>query len=90
METSTIIALVIGFLVFITFARRHMLKEEVLPVERRVQKRRHDKRRSHIGRRIHEFHANCQSKNRRHSEDRRHGKKERRYSDRRHALVVVS
>lgn len=84
METSTIITLVIGFLVFITFARRQMLKEEVKPPERRESTRRHDKRRAHTGRRVHEFHSDCETKNRREKEDRRSGRKERRHRERRH------
>ena len=84
METSTIIALVIIFLVFITFVRRQMLKEKVKPPERRLENRRHDKRRARTGRRINEFHAGCETKNRRENEDRRRGKKERRHKQRRH------
>ena len=83
METSTIIALVISFLVFITFVRRQMLKEKVKPPERRLANRRYDKRRAHTGRRMHEYHADCETKNRRENEDRRRGKKERRHKQRR-------
>ncbi len=84
METSTIIALVAVFLITITLLRRSMLKEKV---ERRKSVRRQDKRRTHTGRRKHEFHAGCEMDNRRKQEDRRSGKKDRRFHDRRHTTV---
>jgi len=83
METSTISVMVIGFLVFITFARKQMLKEEVKLPERRVENRRNKRRRSHKGRRVHEFHVDCETKNRRKREDRRRGQEERRHKQRR-------
>lgn len=89
METSTVIALVIGFLIFITFVRRQMLKEEVKPPERRLKNRRNDKRRAHTGRRMHEFNSNCETKNRREKEDRRSGKTERRHGERRHKPTLA-
>ena len=84
MDTEIMIGLVIGFLLFITLVRREMLKEKVELPERRVQNRRHDKRRAHTGRRIHEFHADCKTENRRKNEDRRSGTKDRRHKERRH------
>ena len=84
MDTEIIIGLVIGFLVFITLVRREMLKEKVDAPERRKENRRHDKRRAHTGRRLHEFHSDCETKNRRKNEDRRNGSKDRRHKERRH------
>lgn len=80
MDSSVIIAIVIGFLVLITFMRRSMLKEKV---ERRIHARRTDKRRMRTGRRKNEFHETCETKNRRKDEDRRSGKRDRRHRDRR-------
>ena len=55
MQTDTIIILVVGFLVLITFARRLMLTKRV---EQRKVNRRKDGRRAHTGRREHEFNDN--------------------------------
>jgi len=89
MDTNIIITLVIGFLVFITFARRQMLKEELKAPERRVENRRHDVRRAHTGRRMNEFHADCSIKNRRKNEDRRGGLRDRRHKQRRHHVQAA-
>ncbi len=85
METSTIIILVVGFLVSITFIRRAMLKEQT---DRRVKVRRQGNRRNRSGRRKHDFHEACKDEDRRHREDRRQGKKDRRFHERRHSATV--
>ena len=84
MDTTTITALVIVFLVFISLVRREMLKEKVEKPELRLKIRRNGKRRSHIGRRVHEFHTDCMTEDKRHNEDRRKGSKNRRHKERRH------
>ena len=84
MVTEIIIGLVAVFLVFITLVRREMLKEKAEIPQRRAENRRHDKRRAHTGRRVHEFHSGCEIKNRRKNEDRRNGSKDRRRKERRH------
>jgi len=84
MYTEIMIGLATGFLVFLILFRRVMLKAEVKPCENRLANRRQDKRRAHTGRRIHEFHANCTTKNKRKNEDRRNGCKDRRHRNRRH------
>ena len=85
MDTKIIIAFVIAFLILVSLARRQMLKEEIEKPERRLKNRRNGKRRANIGRRLHEFHADCEREDKRHNEDRRKGSKDRRHKQRRHS-----